>query len=244
MNKTLIRLFAAVLSILSIAVLLSLSALILAENEPRYAEEEFEIVFNEPLYAEEEFEVVFTEDLLAEPEFFDCITDYLHYRFGEQFFINQAAASAAAASIERSFPRSRTTGRRIYPESFGGLYLNRDGNLVVLVVGDDFDARNMAEFAIAEGANIRAVEFSYAELRETWQTTAHFVQRNWLYTDCLVAYNIVSVGVDIINNRVSVYLLDMSTQKIELFRTTVVDHPALVFIQSPGRLCRINDLSA
>jgi hypothetical protein len=46
-----------------------------------------------------EFTPAHAEPLLANPEYYDYIMDYLHSRFGEQFFINQAAATAAAGRI-------------------------------------------------------------------------------------------------------------------------------------------------
>ena len=219
MTKTLKRLFAVVLTI---AVTISFSTLAFAENAP--------------LYAEEEFEIVFVEDLLADPEFSDYIINYLHSRWGEQFFINQTIASATADLIFDSFPVSRT-GEVMYPVSFGGMYIDSDGNLVLLIVEDVILVREwpviseMTATAHSGGASVRTVEFSYAELREAWLSIHYFLVENW-GSGCVVVSNVYSAGVDIVNNRISVELRDIDLQQTELFRETIMNHPALVFLQA------------
>ena len=90
--------------------------------------------------------------------------------------------------------------------------------------------------AAASDANVRSVEFSYAQLRNTFMSISNFLSEyysaeNLQYRGCPIVYNIDSAGIDTRAIRVEVALLDTSPGQLELFRENVVDHPALAFVQ-------------
>jgi len=225
------KLFKTILAVLlSIALVFPLSGLAAAQDVPTTTEEG----------------IVFVEDMLADPEFSGSIIEYLHDKYGEQFFINQDIATATANLIYDNFParRSGMETTVMYPPSFGGMYIDSDGNLVVLSVEGMVASRAITSaysvIAAAEGANVRSVEFSYAELRNTFMSISNFLseyyaEENLLYRGCPIVYNIDSAGIDTRANRVEVALLDTSPGQLELFRENVVDHPALVFVQVAQR---------
>lgn len=221
MHKTTKRFLAIMLAVL---MMLSLPAFALIEDDPAHGE----------------IEVVFVEDLLADAEFSAYVMEYLHSRFGEEFFINQEIATETAGLIYDLFPVNRS-GDVVYPDSFGGMYIDSDGNLVVLMVEDTSGimARILCAYvAVARDSDsgIRTVEFSYAELRDAFQVISAFIEANWEDTNCNIIYNIVSVGIDVVGNRLEVYLLDTSPRFLARFKAEVVDHPALVFVQATERI--------
>jgi len=190
--------------------------------------------------------IVFVEDIPVDADVSCSVIEYLHARFGEQFFINQDAATATADLIYDTFPVRRSGLEEIvmYPPSFGGMYIDSDGNLVVLTVESMADSRPTSntyfDIALSGDANIRYVEFSYAELQSTFRSISNFLseyysEENLSNRGCPIVYNIDSAGIDTRANRVEVALLDTSPQQLELFREKVVDHPALVFRQVSRR---------
>jgi len=177
--------------------------------------------------------IVFVEDLLDDPVFSDYLMCQLHAQFGEQFLINHDIANEVADRIYDTFPVSRS-GEIIYPNSFGGLYFDSDGNLVLLTVGDyQFDRSQAyglcAEITNTDNVRVRAVEFSYSELLHVFHAITAFAEENWADESCVIMYNFASVGIDTIGNRVDVALLDTSLPQLDLFRAEIVDHPALTF---------------
>jgi len=126
-------------------------------------------------------EILFIEDFFDCPEFTDNISNQFIYEFGEEFMNNLDTATAMADQIWESFPTNRA-GHRMYPDAFGGTYIDAYGNLVLLIVSD--------------------------------------------------VANIDSASIDVINNRVNVYLIDVAECNVELFELLVMEHPSLVFIES------------
>jgi len=153
--------------------------------------------------------------------------------FGEEFMSNQDASLEIAEDIINSFPENRD-GTRRYDDDFGGMYIDSDGNLVLLIVGDENTRVDESRIARFGTDNIRFVEFPYSELQKVWQEIFDFLLAYWDDPSCYVAQNICSAGIGTNDNRVNVYLLDTSDEQIELFRVVVIDHPALVFIHSIG----------
>ena len=119
----------------------------------------------ESMYEESTYghDIIFIEDLLADPEFNDYIMDYLFSHYGEEFFVNQDIASATAELILSSFPQDRM-GVIIFPEFYGGMYIDSYGNLVLLVTEGTAEGEALADIGRAGGANVRTVEFPYGEL--------------------------------------------------------------------------------
>ena len=133
---------------------------------------------------------------------------YANDRFTEEFYSNYRIANASAISIKNSFPLSEN-GDIIYPDYFGGMFIDENGNLVVLT----------------------HVEFSYADLNELFSHISNFLIFNWRDNGHAVAQNVHAIGIDVINNRVNIYVSDDSEYSMMSFKDAVSNHPALAFIQ-------------
>jgi len=194
----------------------------LATTDANFYYDESEVLYEEML---------FIEDFLSCPEFTDYLSSHFIYEFGEEFMNNLDTATAMADHIWDSFPTNRA-GHRMYPDAFGGTYIDDYGNLVLLLVSDVADIGDMATHARSTDISTRYVDFSHAELLQVFETIYYFLRDNWEDTTCLVVANIDSVSIDVIYNRVNVSLIDMSEYSVEQFNALVVEHPSLVFVQS------------
>ena len=147
--------------------------------------------------------------------------------FGFEFAQNFAVSSEMIANLYTSFPANRA-GDTIYPDDFGGLYVDSYGNLHILMVGTP----SISAFALDARSNVRHVNFSLNELWETMNLLNDLIPSKF---DLLpAADNATGWYLDVVGNRVVVELLDLSQEMIALFRETVFDSPILGFSQSYG----------
>jgi len=155
--------------------------------------------------------------------------------FSPEFVANHDASLAILAEIQRSFPRT-LSDNIIYPEFFGGAYIDVYGNLVILVTSNDYlDMFNDARSSVT----VRQVEFSYATLNSNLDIISEFLSENWALdcitlSDCIIAKNIRAAYVDTINNRIVVYVSDVF--QIDLFTEVVINHPSIEFVVTSDNL--------
>ncbi|MCL2400456.1 MAG: S1 family peptidase [Defluviitaleaceae bacterium] len=150
--------------------------------------------------------------------------DQLKEEFGSEFLLNHDVSLTNAMDILNSFPQSRT-GEIIYPDYFGGLYIDDNGNLVNLVVTEtNFDNHVRR---LSENITIREVEFSYRELREIWE----YITERIISRGDMIFYNTGGQFLDVSGNRIVVELIDYSENGIELFRELMIDSPVIQFIE-------------
>ena len=235
--------------ILTFSMVISSSAFVIAEENYRYDNGpayDYELTYD---YVSEEtygynndtaYEngIVFVDDFLNEPEFVADLRAELVEEFGEAFMDNHDRASEMVDTFMDSLPQRRD-GTIIYPESFGGIYIDSDGNLVVLIVGDSVEGTVMEAMGRTVGTDIRFVEFSFAEVESVWQAIYDYMEiygyrpDEHVVVDCPVMNNLSAISIDVISNKVNVYLYDASQYSIDIFRSMVIDHPILNFKSEP-----------
>ena len=139
---------------------------------------------------------------------------------------NQSRALITAEYIYDMFPG--TGWPPAYPDYFGGLYLNDDGNLVVLIVESYAGSDDVADFLNrvqnAGGAIVRYVEFSMSKLLSIQDTLIYYFDR-----DHPASRVLRGSGLDTVANRVNVYMLSHSDDDMALFRSEIANSPAIVF---------------
>ncbi|MCL1989221.1 MAG: S1 family peptidase [Firmicutes bacterium] len=172
--------------------------------------------------------VIFPEDYFQNEDFLADVQNYLVEAFGVEFMQNQNESLKIHDEIMATFPQNRA-GETVHPDFFGGVYINDAGILVTLLVEtdtftDSFNARTFSEL----GSLFRFVEFSYNELVADME----YIQRI-AAADVQRVFSIANVfSLDIIQNRVVIYLHEYTPEQIELFRSTVLDSPTLHFVES------------
>lgn len=156
-------------------------------------------------------------------------SDEIYSQFSDQFIENHDISLEIAREIQDSFEQTKS-GETVHPKCFGGMYIDSDGSLVVLVVGDITCNETFFGDMRSSAINIRQVEFSYATLHSLIDTilytTNSIYQR--LGGDCIYIQNIHTFYLDTINNRVNVLVFNVD--HIDYFNRTVVDHPAVEFV--------------
>ena len=147
----------------------------------------------------------------------------------EEFLYNHEQSVALRQYINVMF-----TQRNIltHPQYFGGMYINDDGLLVVMIsesyARDDEAIAFLARAEDAGGAIIRYVQFPYNILRDLSQQLGRTLSS--LPTNHPLALNVFSHWVDTRNNRVKVLLFDDSPQHKAQFRTDLLDSSAIELI--------------
>jgi len=170
--------------------------------------------------------------------------DLLAAERGVEFATNYVRTLTMLNNFVDSLPISRT-GELMFPEYFGGAYIDGDGNAVLLmvnmpVVPPVLEGRDVAQRPInahieqmqtSEGVAVREVEFAYSDLWAAIHALNDLSQYAPELFDEATAYG---WHLDVIGNRVVVELYDFTDETIDLFRTTVFDAPLLAFVQSDG----------
>jgi len=142
-----------------------------------------------------------------------------------------------------SFPTS-IYGEIVYPDNYAGHYIDRNRNLVVLMVEENdtlmksgcsvemsnFTAMmdNLTNNRERNNVHIRYVEFSYRQLHDKLEALIELLRAN------PSLYNIHGVGFLPSLNRVTVYMAYYTEEQVQHFRDTVMDSPMLIFRQSRG----------
>jgi len=153
------------------------------------------------------------------------------------FLNNPRHPGAIARNIYSLFPMGRD-GRRMYPDSFGGMYFGDNGKLVFLIVSPETSINSDAESLLKRIENIitddviiRHVDYSENELTAIMNCINEFFRAN---PDSDITKNIDMVALSTSDNRIKVMMREPNEKEILLFQQTVIDSPSVVFMESPG----------
>lgn len=113
----------------------------------------------------------------------------------------------------------------IYPEFYGGSFIEKDGTLRIYIKGDSLTAANQIK-SVYNSDIIHYVPclFSFSELSNVTDSIGKAIKS----ADLSIRKNISAYGIDEESNRVIVYLLNCSSDNINIFKT-VYNHPSLKF---------------
>lgn len=153
---------------------------------------------------------------------------YLLENYGSTFLENYHDSLDMIATFYDELP-SDITDEVIYPEYFGGLYINDEGELVILKLEDEIsnDQTSISNF---EDAVIESVEFSYQELVETMDFLNAIANGSEQFDTLISLTNTWSL--DVINNQVLVSLIDYNPEEVARFQQEILDSPVIVFEQT------------
>lgn len=108
-----------------------------------------------------------------------------------------------------------SVGNPIYPEYYGGTYVDDEGNLVVLITEDAATTRDASEAQMllsCDNIVFMPCKHSYNRLKQLVDSISMLIDENVVWSN-----NIGMYGIDDVNNNVSVYLYDDSRTKREEF---------------------------
>lgn len=150
---------------------------------------------------------------------------------GEEFAENYFRATELFNNFYDSLLQSRI-GDIIYPDNFGGIYINDYGNLVVLVVGSAGTRANTSfiEAYVDSSVAIREVAFAYNDLWHTFR----FLQNEMISNrECSAIANVTGIWLDVIGNQVYITLDDYSDEHVANIGNMVEDSHILAFMHVP-----------
>ena len=150
------------------------------------------------------------------------VDEYIVQQKGYDFFVNHNNSLNTINNLYSSFQTSRL-GHTIYPEDFGGMYIDENGNLILMVVGlqEEGTISRFSDDGITKEAN-----FSFNEILELHSYISYLFMNH--YTNPIIA-NIATSGVDVINNNITIALFDYTEEQINLFERYITDSPIVVF---------------
>ena len=116
-----------------------------------------------------------------------------------------------------------------YPNFFGGMYIDMDGNLVTQIVEDKNFQRSMLGDvtynkvnSILSKSEIKNVDYSYNELEQVNNEIVNFIKSNEID-------NYVANYIDVINNRVVVELEEVNQDTINVFKNNISNTNIITF---------------
>lgn len=175
--------------------------------------------------------IMTSEEILQDEKEQKDIKNYLIKELGENYKLgleqNEKAVSNAR-SIEKNFEKDEN-GAIIYPDYFGGMYINKNNQLVIQIIKSRIPKSNTETYSklINEysNANFEYVKYSYKELNEIHdEVLDYFLNDN---TSVIVT----GVYIDILSNNVVVELKEKSKEKINLFKEKINDSVMIRFEQ-------------
>lgn len=127
----------------------------------------------------------------------------------------------------------------VYPDYYGGSFIERNGTLRILIKGDSLSAVNQIKTIYDDDiVHYSLCKFSYSELCNVLDEISLALEN----ADPSIRKNISAFALDDGANRVVVYLLDCSDNSKEKFKM-VYNHPSLVFeqlgriVEEKGNIC-------
>ena len=167
-----------------------------------------------------------TDDTIyTQNDYFQSVKEEMIAERGYDFFVNHNHAVNQINEFYNLLPMNRF-GEVLYPENFGGMFIDDDGNLVVLQVGSTADTGLMSRFS--DGVEIQNVAFSFNEIMAVHR---HLTYLFLNYSEFPSMSNVAGSWTDIINNRLVVYLFEYTAELIEVFENEVINSPLIAFYQ-------------
>ena len=176
------------------------------------------------------FILILSPEVLAEEnkEIEKALINQLGDDYEKKLELNQKAADNAT-KIEKYFSKKRN-GEIKYPNYIGGLYINKNNNLVVQFVKSAIPAENDKQYNnyqaiknVSEDIDIEFVSYSYSDLQEIHDIILDY------YLNKNENKNIVGLHIDVERNSVMVNFREYNDEIINYFKENVIDSPAVVF---------------
>lgn len=142
----------------------------------------------------------------------------------------EKTASEIIQTLEKSFASVVTrnyTGEKIYPDYYGGVFLNDNGQPVVLVKGDcELYRKELTTRAASDNLILKPCDYSLNELEEVYDALDQYMKNNQAICKELKFYGF---GLRTDLNRISVKLGDCSQASIDKFKATVMNDRRIIF---------------
>lgn len=140
-------------------------------------------------------------------------------------YVDQHQAVESFKNLMAGFEANKTNTKAldstIYPDYYGGCYINENNDLVVYIVGDSIQSTSAIQTLSGDNRTITKVgRYSFNTLKEIMKT---------LEESAANEPNMAGASLMDMENNIVVKLFDCSEDKINEFKTKVIDSPAIIF---------------
>ncbi|TYR37435.1 hypothetical protein FXV77_05370 [Sphingobacterium phlebotomi] len=161
----------------------------------------------------------------------------------EQDNSSEWEAKAKYKQLLKSFGKTRTAkGREVpdFPDYYGGAYITKKGTLAIYIYGDFEGAKKRVVSMVGEGdVEYKKADFSFSYLRQLMDELNEFVLNE---KNPSISSNFNVFGLRDAENCIVVELKEFNDNKIQEFQNSVVNSPAIKFVQSEGEIVLNVDL--
>lgn len=169
--------------------------------------------------------------------------DNVKSQYSEQFMKNQEQALSQYRQLLDSFEdvplkSSSNKGKRertekVYPESYGGAYIDGDGTLVICVTDSNANARSFSHYVNDSNTRLKAAEYPLNTLKGVMdRMNAHIKE----HPEGAIAKNIDFFAIDERANRIIVDVKQLDKGYEEQLRNLIADASCVVFQDKHGNL--------
>lgn len=157
---------------------------------------------------------------------------------------SQQAANDVYNALMNSFvntsvsTRGTTQFEYIYPENYGGAYINEQGKLVIKIKGDESQMNSYMSNISTSDANVTYEKCNYS-MNELYKIYSLIIDYKRANTNS-ISDNYSYVAISQTNNKVVVDLKDCSDIAINKFKKEINDSPAILFKESKGEILLIS----
>ncbi|MEA5129737.1 MAG: hypothetical protein VB074_16295 [Proteiniphilum sp.] len=125
----------------------------------------------------------------------------------------------------------------LYPEYYGGAFINNNGMFVVTVTGNrEEHKRRLTEILGTDNFNVETVQYSYRQMMRVMDSIDAFLMDSSIPEDHPLVSRFAGAYPDVMENRVKVLLTKVDDATIRIFQKDVVNSPLIIFEQGelPG----------
>ncbi|EHL06573.1 hypothetical protein HMPREF0322_02622 [Desulfitobacterium hafniense DP7] len=155
-------------------------------------------------------------------------------KYDSAFLAKQENAYLNYEKLIKSFNIAKSVNS-VYPEYYGGSYIDDNGDLVIYVKGEgilkDSSLQNISQVLERKDFIIKNAKYSYNELNSVMDTLNDFKLNN---SKDAIANNFNIYWLSDRDNNIVVELNEMNEEQIELFKKQVIDSPIITFEKSSG----------
>lgn len=175
----------------------------------------------------------------------DLLTDNHPDLKNENAKLDENAILKFTNNLNSSFYSLTRSGETepVYPDYYGGLYVDDNRDIIVLSKDDDAFVRSDLTNRMATDCYIvKECDFSYNELQSIFGEITEF----WLNPandNLFKEVSLVSFGINDVTNRVQIDLLDCSDANIQKFKQMIKDSPMLSFEKANGKIQLTADIN-
>lgn len=120
----------------------------------------------------------------------------------------------------------------LYPEYYGGSYVDNNGNFVIAVTGNaDRNREALKEILNTENFRIETVSYSYRQMMKVMDEIDNFLVSSNIPDNHPMLEKFAGAYPDVMDNRVKVLLTEINNEIINSFKRDVTNSPLIVFEQ-------------